>query len=96
LSEYRDLFPGESDISRWDFDISNCRGIIHNINEKVFKVLELKEYELLFTIRDEAGDGYLDLGFLGPRNMEILIPYKKNTSGPMVGKNLFQTRWTAA
>ena len=47
---YKQLFQGESTIDGWDFDIPNCRAMIDNRLEKVFKMFELKEYSHLFTI----------------------------------------------
>lgn len=46
------VFPGESSIIKWGFDIPFCRGMIHNYQEKKFKFCELKEYIPLFTIAD--------------------------------------------
>lgn len=53
--EQRELFPPDS-WSCWEFDIPNCRGMVHSKDGRVFKFFDLKEYKELYTIRDESDD----------------------------------------
>ena len=69
---YRRYFLSDK-IHHTDFDIPNCRGMIHNNEKKLFTIFELKEYKKLFTIPDES-TSYLSnsyFRFLSPCNIEL-------------------------
>ena len=61
-------------IGTWDFDIPNCRGMIYNMKERLFKVFESKKYGMLFTIPYEAyGSFDSHLSFGSSPNMKLIV-----------------------
>lgn len=68
------LFPEESTINKWNFDVPVCRAMIHNSEDKVFKFCDLKEYTELFTIPDLGGTSIGSyLNSLSPGNMDMVM-----------------------
>jgi hypothetical protein len=77
----KELFRGESIINYCDFDIPNCRGIIHNLAEGKFKVFELKNYTHLFTIPDIGGSAEVSYAKLGNSGNTDMLIYEKVSEG---------------
>eukprot|EP00253_Pinus_taeda_P013945 PITA_13945 len=85
--EYRDIYAEEADAVTWDFDIPNCRGVIYNKDERVFKVFDLKEYNQICTISLERGipvERKIEWFFQSRGNMYVVIyfdgGFPRNTS----------------
>lgn len=86
-NEYREIYAEEADTVTWDFDIPNCRGVIYNKKERVFKVFDLKEYNQISTISLERGiqvERKIEWFFQSRGNMYVAIyfdgGFRRNTS----------------
>ena len=79
------ICPKDSNmIGDWDFDIPNCRGMIYNNRERLFKVFELKNYRILFTLPHEGDDSFHScLRFGSSGNMELIVMMYRKISARM-------------
>ena len=89
-------------IGTWDFDIRNCRGMMYNMKERLFKVFESKKHGMLFTIPYEAyGSFDSHLSFGSSPNMKLIVTMLNEISAQMAeillriySKHTRQLRWT--